>query len=103
MSRKRATRSGQSKPRPLYVTSQAVGRQELGEGLEHAGLAGLVGQEELDLAEGIARPPAQADRKATVPAPVARPVVSVSRQTSGTSGPGWSGSAGDPVAVDRQA
>ncbi len=103
LSRKRATRSGQSKPRPLYVTSQPwpAGRSAIASSIP-ASPAWSGSRSWTWWNRSPVHQPSPT-RKATVPAPVARPVVSVSRQTSGTSGPGWSGQAGDPIPVDGQA
>ena len=61
--RYRATSSGQSKPRPLYVTSQPPARDERRQRLEQRGLVGVVRQQQLDLAEPLPDPPSEPDQE----------------------------------------
>ena len=69
-----------------------------------AGSSAWSGQQELDLSEAVPGPRRRSRRgRRPCPSPVARPVVSVSRQTSGTSGRGRPGQVGQPLAVDRRA
>ncbi len=80
-------------PAPVVAHEPGIGRDpglDLG---EDGGLLGVIGQHQLHLVE-CDRPPIAQARPGTpsVPAAVARPVVSVSRHRRGTSGGGWPGS-----------
>ena len=91
--RYRATSSGQSNPRPLYVTSQASAGIAAARADKSARSSACSGSSSWTCRKRSCSHHPRPMRNATVPAAVASPVVSVSRQTSGTSAGGWPGSA----------
>ena len=90
-SRYRASISGQSNPRPLYETSQASGVIHSAISARSAGSSAWSGSRSWVWRKWSPSQRARPTRNASVPAAVARPVVSVSRQTSGASAGGWPG------------
>ena len=89
--RYRATRSGQSKVRPLYVTRAGAGPISAVTASRNAASSPWSGRRSWTRLSRPASHRAIPTRNATVPVPVPSPVVSVSRQTNGRSGPGWPG------------
>ncbi len=89
--RYRVTSNGQSKPRPLYVTSQASGGIRPASSSSRARSSAWSGSTSWTWWNRSPCHQPRPMRKASVPVAVARPVVSVSRQTSGRPGGGCPG------------
>jgi hypothetical protein len=89
--RYRATSSGQSKPRPLYVTSQPKRGIRAASSASRAGSSAWSGRRSWTCRNRLPSHQPSPTRNASVPAAVASPVVSVSRQRRGASAGGWPG------------
>ena len=97
-----APRSAASRTRArCSVTSQVSGVTQRAISASSAGSSAWSGSRSWIWRNASPSQRARPTRNASVPAAVASPVVSVSRQTSGASGGGWPGRPREPLAVER--